>query len=160
MPRATKREESEYQFPEGEYFPCVLAKVDEKEIVFQKKDRKTGQKMFDDNGQPVMSSFYKWVWFFDVVDGEYRGQTIYGETPAEYTTREDDRVRQWAEALLGRELEVGEELDTDEMLNGLPCFVSVRHGGPREKRDGGYFYPCEVDDVMPRTAGPADAPPF
>lgn len=154
MPTATKREESEYKFPEDEYFPAVLNGVKEKKIEFRKKDRDTKAPLFNDDGTPAMDSFYKWVWQFEITEGDYQGEYGYAETRAEYTTREDDQVRQFSEALLGRELEVGEELDTDAMLNGLPCMIAFKHGEPRPKKDGTSFYPCDVTEVLPRGGEP------
>ncbi len=153
MPRAQKVERKEYKFPDDQYYPCVLEKVEEREVKFQKKD-KSGART---NEQGV---FYKWRWVFRIQEGEFADDALYGDTSAEFSTRDDNKIRQWSEALLGREMEVGEELDTDNMI-GLPCYVTVRHGEPRAKADGEFFYPCEVDEVLPRNQEPhEDQPPF
>lgn len=143
MPVAKKREESEYRFPAGEYFPAVLKAVSEKEIKYTvKKGPKAGQD----------ASFIKWEWVFDITDGEYQGLSAYGETGSDITTREDCIQRQWAETLLGRELEIGEDFDTDIVLES-PCIITVRHDEPRAKKDGTNFYPCPVDEVFPVSSG-------
>jgi hypothetical protein len=41
------------------------------------------------------------------------GQRIYGSVPYRLTTSEENKLRIWSEALLGRELGLGFELDTD-----------------------------------------------
>ncbi len=150
MPKAQKVERTEYKFPDDEYYPCVLDSVTEKEVTFFKKDKATGQKTNEQD------SFLKWVWKFEITGGPFMGDNLYAETSAEYSTREDNKIRQFAEALLGREQEVGEEIDTDLMV-GLPCIVTVRHDEPRPKADGTNFYPCAVDEVFPK-GGAASAP--
>ncbi len=156
MPKATLRVESEYKYPDDITYPCRLVDVQVKEFPFFKKDPVTGARTTEQD------IFRKWEWTFEVTAGPYLGDTLRGDTEPELTTRDDNRLRQWAEALLSREIEVGEDFDTD-MIVGLPCVVTVRHDPPREKRDGSTFYPCVVDDVMPKDS-PAGrtsmAPPF
>lgn len=153
MPKATKVEEDEYRLPSDTLFPAVLDRVSIRTIEYTlKKDRgtkKAGEK----------DSFDKWVWEFRITDGAYKGDTAYGETEDRLTNREDNLVRQWGETLLGREIELGEEFDTDNVL-GLPCQVTVRHEEPRQKKDGtGFFYGCPVDEVFPN-GGSSDFVPF
>lgn len=152
MPKATKKEQGLYKFPEGEYYPAVLVDVEEKEVPYFKKD-KSGNRT---NEQAV---FVKWVWKFEIADGQFKGEWGYGETTAEYTNREDNLVRQWGETLLGRELDLGEEFDTDK-ITGLPCMISFRNDEPRRKNDGTLFYPSPVDEVLPRSGGLDVNPPF
>jgi len=141
MPTATKREASEYRLPEGEYFPAVLKAVTEREIPYTiKRGPKAGEK----------ATFKKWEWEFEITGGEFEGVGAYGDTEAELTTREDNLVRQWGETLLGRELELGEDFDTDLVLE-IPCLISVRHDEPRKRSDGTNFYPCPVNEVFPLT---------
>ncbi len=152
MPTTRLREETEYRFPDDITYQCRLVDVTTKEITYFKKDAhgvKTNEQ----------DSFTKWQWTFDITSGPYLGGSLYGDTESEMTTRGDNTLRQWAEALLGREIEVGEDFDTDDII-GLPCVVTIRHDPPRPRRDGnGMFYPCVVDDVMPK--GTADnQPPF
>ncbi len=158
MPKATVREESEYPLPSETMFPGRLEKVDETRRTFQYKAHhaavKNGRVKAGDEGEIV-----RWQWQFKITDGEYAGLTGYGETDPKVTNRSDDKVRQWAETLLGRELAIGEELDTD-LLIGLPCTFTVRHDDPIPRRDGnGNFYPCPVDEVFPAD-GSSDFVPF
>jgi len=149
MPKSINRVESEYRYPDDEYYPSELVRVEEVEVPYFKKDRVTGERTTE---QDV---FRKWEWYFKVVSGPFAGDTLRGDTRAEITTREDCQARIWGEALLGREIQVGEEFDTDQVL-GLPCLVSVRHEKPRDRPDGTKFYACAVDEVMPRTGQLAD----
>lgn len=149
-------EESEYPVPAGVPLPAKLQEVKVRTIEFFKKDQygnKTSER----------DSFDKWVWEFKITDGEYAGMKVFGETEDRLTTREDNLVRIWAEQLLGKQIEVGEGLDTDLLL-GLPCIVECRHDEPRDKRDGGKFYPCPVSDVFPSSgdyvSSQTDEPPF
>lgn len=142
MPKAKMKEETEYALPEGVPFPAVLSSVTVKTIEYFKKDQygnKTSEK----------ASFDKWIWEFKITDGDYAGMRAWGETEDQLTTREDNKVRQWSTTLLNIEdFEVGQDLDTDTLI-GLPCLITVRHDEPRQKRDGGFFYGCPVDDVFP-----------
>lgn len=142
MPKATKTEAVKWRFSPDEYYPCELESVEE--VSHDYTNKKTGK--------PAV--FTKWEWKYKIVDGDHEGLTLYGDTPAEYTNDENDKVRAWAETLMGRELDLGEDLDTD-LIIGLPCLVSVRNDEARQKKDGTYFYPCPVDEVLPRTTGPS-----
>lgn len=147
MPQTTMRHEDEYPVPAGIPLPAVLNAVTERVIEFVRKDDNyDGSKKKGDK-----DSFTKWKWEFKVTDGEYAGMKLYGETEDRLTNREDNLVRQWSETLLNATIEVGQGLNTDDLI-GLPCIVTVRHEEPREKRDGGKFYPCPVDEVFPASS--------
>lgn len=158
MPSATMREESEYKFPEDTPFPAILSSVTEKEIPYTIKNGPDAGKK---------SSFKKWVWAFDITEGEFAGLTAYGETEAKLTNHPDNHVRQWAEVLQDAPIGIGDGLNTDDLL-GLPCVVTVAHGEPRPKTDGGKFYPCDVNNVFPEgtkagqfgSDNAQDEPPF
>ena len=154
MPQTTMRDEDTYPLPDETPFPARLESVEVKTIQFEKKDRKTGAKTGE------WSSFDKWVWDFQITSGQYAGLHAYGETEDRLTNHPDNKVRQWAETLRDAPFEIGEGLNTDDLV-GLPCIVTVRHDEPRPKKDGGNFYPCPVDDVFPEGALPVDdEPPF
>lgn len=157
MPKATVREESEYQFPTDTLFTGRLLSVKEKKVDFTYKAHhaavKNGRKEVGEKGELV-----KWVWAFQILnDGEFYGKDVELETEPGITTRADDQGRQIYETLLGREVEIGEDVDTDTIL-GLPCQFTVAHDEPRTRSDGkGLYYGCSVADVFPK---PADAPAF
>jgi hypothetical protein len=148
MPGGTVIEESNYSLPSEKLFDGELSSVTVRNI---KGDGKNGPFDFD-----------IWVWEFKVTDGEYKGQKAWGETESKVTTADAQRgrtklVRPWAETLLGRSLHVGENFHTDQIL-GLPCKFTVAHDEPRQKKDGGWFYGCPVDDVFPATGAPEFIP--
>jgi hypothetical protein len=148
MPSSTMIHEDEYPVPAGVPCPATLQKVEVRTINFKKKDQYGNRTNEDD-------SFDKWVWEFKISGGDHEGIKVYGETQDKLTNREDNLVRQWAETLLNTTIEVGQGLNTDSLL-GLPCVITVRHDEPREKKDGGKFYPCPVDEVFPAASGGGD----
>jgi len=150
MPVTTNREETEYALPEDTLFPGILASVSTRTINYN--DKKTGE----------AKSFDKWEWVFEISEGEYSGLNGYGETESYMSTRDDNKVRQWAETLRDMPFEIGDGLDTDELV-GLPCMFTVLHEEPRPKKDGsGMWYSCKVKDLFPEgtTQKQADEPPF
>ncbi len=153
MPKAAKQEASDYRYDEDTYYPAKLIEVEEVEISYFKKDRRTGLKT------DQQATFKKWEWLFEITGTDFAGDTVKGSTQAEYNTRSDNRLREWAETLLGRELTVGEELDTDDLLQ-LPCMLGFKHAEPVEKKDGsGYWFNCEIVEVLPKS-GLTDQVPF
>ena len=131
--------------------------TEEVEIEFQRKDRKTKAPLFDDDGNPVMGIFSKWRWIFEITEGEFVGVNIYGDTQAEFSTREDNLVRIWSEVLTGKEIEVGEELDTDALI-GLEAMMSIRHDDPVPKKDGTVFYGCSPMEMLPKSDALSEIP--
>ena len=134
MPSSTMTEQSEYAFPEDLLMPAILEEVEVRTINYTRDGKE--------------KSFDKWRWTFQIVEGDYAGLKLYGETEDRLTTHPDNKVRQWAEVLRGVAFEVGEGLDTDDLL-GLPCVVTALHEDPRPKKDGTMFYGCMVKDVFP-----------
>lgn len=59
-------------------------------------------------------------------DGIFDAQNIWGETPNKFNSHPDCKLRQWAEAILGRELPVGYRLDTDSLV-GQDCKIGVSY---------------------------------
>lgn len=148
MPSSTMKEKSEYALPEDIPFPGILKAVEEKAYPYKSKK---------DGSDQV---FKKWVWEFQITEGEFAPLRAWGETEPELTTHPDNLVRQWGETLRDKQFEIGEDINTDDLL-GLPCLFTVRHEEPRPKKDGsGNFYGCRVADVFPIDALQSDEPPF
>lgn len=158
MPKGTMQDENEYPLPEDTPFPARLDKVEERVTrwTYQSHHQSVidGRNKVGEEGEIV-----RWSWTFRITDGDYAGVNAYGETEPKLTTHPDNLVRQWAEVLRGKTFELGESFDTDDLL-GLTCIITVRHDPPREKRDGGKFYPCPVDSVFPADALGVSDPPF
>jgi hypothetical protein len=145
MPKSTVAEESAYPIPLDTPIPLRLDKV---ELFTHEYTVKSGRNA---GSQAI---FRKWEWDFTVIDGEYAGLTVRGNTEPKVTNLTEPTgslhlARPWIEALLGRELDLGEEVDTDDLL-GLTAIGTVLHAEPREKKDGnGYWYNVELDELFP-----------
>lgn len=156
MPKSTVREESAYPLPEDTLFEAKLNSVVVRTVDFTyKKGPNEGQK----------GSFDLWVWEFQITEGEFAGQRVWGETEDHVSNLDEPKgraklVRPWAETLLNRQLAVGAEFDTNDVV-GLPVKLTVKHEEPRKKKDGGTFYGCPVEDLIPATSAAfSTEPPF
>lgn len=144
MPKQTMKEEQQWKLPKETPLPAQLTAVVEREIPY--KDKKTG----------ADATFTKWEWEFGITEGEYAGLSAWGDTEDRLTNHPDNKVRQWAETIRGAEFDMGEGLDTDDLL-GLPCTILVDNT-EYTKKDGTTSYLCPVVDVYPAEQG--IEPPF
>lgn len=161
MPKGTVQEATLYPIPENTLCPARLQTVDEAVVPFTyKRGEKAGQK----------GEFKKWTWTFKIVSGPYEGMTVEGSTEPMITNATEQSsflhlARPWYEQLLGRELALGEPVDTEQLL-GTSCQITVKHMDPRPRKDGdGFWYNVEVEDVLPPARDAAgnvsyDEPPF
>lgn len=159
MPKSTVVEDSPYPIPEDTLVPLELIKC-EAETVEYTKDGK-------------QKSFVKWDWTFRVHSGEYEGQEVRKGTEPKVTNASDSSflplARPVVEALLGRSLDLGEDVDTD-LLIGLKAQGSVKHLPPRPRKNGdGFWFNVELDELypayptngtQPAVAPGVDAPPY
>lgn len=146
MPKSTMAEEAEFKLPKEVALPAVLNAVEEKEIPYT--DKKTGK--------PAV--FRKWQWEFEVTDGPYMGLRAWADTENRLTNHPDNKVRLFAEALFSAEFEIGQDLDTDDLL-GLPCEIVVDNV-VHEKKNGDLSYLCPVVQVWPAGTSAPDEAPF
>lgn len=144
MPSTEMKEEEKWKLPAETLLPATLVAVVEREIPYT--DKKTGKD----------ATFTKWEWEFAINEGEYAGLSAWGDTEDRLTNHPDNKVRQWAETLRGSAFDMGEGLDTDDLL-GLPCQITVDNT-EYTKKDGTTSYLCPVLDVFP--ADVDDEPPF
>lgn len=79
------------------------------------------------------------------------GSHIWGSVAARFTTHIDNKLRQWATALLGLELDEGFELDTDMLLNRKARALI----GQYQKKDGSFAH--QVVGLLPVVQGSAPA---
>lgn len=161
MPKSVAHEATLYPLPEDTMFACTLQKVEAIEVPFTiKNGPRAGQ----------ASTFHKWEWEFLIYEGEFTGQTAQGNTEPRITNLDSksgslELPKPWVEQILGREIQMGEEVDTDSLLS-LPCRITVRHLEPRPKKDGnGFWHNVEVCDVWGPVRGEGggvvyDKPPF
>ena len=143
MPSATMKNEDEFKLPKETLLPATLLAVEEKNIPY-----------VDKNGKD--QTFTKWTWEFEIVDGDYAGLHAWGDTEPRLTNHPDNKVRQWAETLRGSEFELGEGLDTDDLL-GLSCVITVDNV-VHTKKNGEKSYLTPVLDVYPASLD--TEPPF
>lgn len=157
MPKSEVTEESPWKLPEETPLPASLTKVELKEFEFTvKKGPNAGKK----------DMFRKWEWEFTITDGEFAGLHAWGETEAKISIITDgsrNKAAQWCETLRDAPFDIGEGVDTDDLI-GLPCAITVKHDA-RDRSDGqGKFYSEPVTDVFPyalvaEMAGVADSRP-
>jgi len=83
------------------------------------------------------------------------GQWIYGSLPFRLTNHPENKLRQWCEAILGVDLGVGFELDTDVLVSRECRAITSSY----EKKNGG-FRKHQVESllVMPRGGAGYGAP--
>lgn len=87
-------------------------------------------------------------WEFVVVDpGPWEGKNIFGDTSTNFTAHPNCKAYNWSTAITGKQFDVGEELDTDNLL-GLPCRVIIMHKPDREGRSW-----MRVREVLPARTG-------
>ena len=152
---------AEYPIPQNTLVPITLQACTQEQVTYTNK--KTGKP----------DGFLKWEWTFLVNDGEYAGTTLRASTEPKVTSSLVDGFPGPAlpivQALLQRELQIGEEVDTD-LLIGLTAQCTVRHLDPRPRKNGdGFWYNVELEEIFPPygqnvtgdVASPAnDGPPF
>lgn len=160
------KEGSDYRYEEGVQYPGRLISVEEREIKFNYKADsavvKAGKARVGEAG-----SFKRWTWTFKFTSGEHEGDTITADTEPGITTRSNDQARQFAETLLGREMGIAEDFDSDA-ITGLPCLFTVFNQEPAQKKDGTMGFYSRVADVFPVGTGEGnqdgsqnfDDPPF
>ena len=129
-------EESDFSgyIDDDEIFPATLVEVKLVEKPFV--DDKTGEKV------KKISFKFRLDAEGDPHDGDFK----WGETGTRFNTHPDCRLKNWAEAILGRELVKGYQLDTDDLLD-QKCRVVI---GRREyDKDGQTKIHNSVKDLMP-----------
>lgn len=132
--------------PEDVILRARLEKIDLRE--FEWNDKKTGERK---QGSSL-------EWSFEITsEGEYNGRKVRGRTGTDMNNRDGNRLRSWAETLLGRELPVGVAVDADDLV-GLSCDLSVRHEPDRKDPERKWE---RVDNIMPLSSDFAlNDPPF
>lgn len=79
-------------------------------------------------------------WTFEIQDEEYAGQTLRANSSLNFGPRA--KARQWAEALLGRRIESGEDIDDDDLVGSVGDLM-VRN----QETENGTF--ARVESVNP-----------
>lgn len=84
-------------------------------------------------------------WRFLVTDGEHAGLHINDGTSPKFSIDPPSKLYEWACALLGRTFELGDKIDTDDLI-GLPCRIEVGH--KPDKKDPTKMW-MRIDTLMP-----------
>ncbi len=144
----TTEDEPDLTLPEDSIHRARLMEI--KERTFEFTDRNTGERKTSTNLE----------WWWEVtrpmagLGDEYVGRRVKGECRPKLTNRPGNRLREWSEAILDREIPVGFVLDLDDMV-GLEAEIVIAHR--RDKKDVNKVWE-EVAGVLP--CGQAEEPPF
>lgn len=116
--------ESDFEIiPEGEIVVAKVMEIEEKEFDWGKRLN----------------------WRFLVTEGEHQGLNINDGTSPKFSIDPASKLYEWACALLGRTFELGDKIDTDDLI-GLPCRIEVGH--KPDKTDPAKMW-MRVDTLMP-----------
>ena len=74
--------------------------------------------------------YRRWSW--EILDGPYAGQRVYANSSTNFGPQA--KARQWVENILGRELEAGEQVGTEDLVGGKHHLMVEN-----AKRDGRTF---------------------
>ncbi len=125
--------ESDFELiPEGTVVAAVVKEIEHKELSFG----------------PRLN------WKFDVTEGEYKGWTVNDGTSPKFSIDPPSKMYEWAVQLLQRTFEVGDTIDTDDLI-GLPCRIEIGHKPDRE--DPNKFWMRVETLLPPRGAATANA---
>lgn len=140
--------EHQVQVPEGTLLRAKLVELEVREI--PRRDPKPGED----------THFKKLAWHFEITQqGEFMSEKVRGETSAYLSDHPDNKFRTFAEALLGRPLDLGQQLFPSD-LEGLQALITVRYEPDRKDPSKKYR---RVDDVIALEGGghsANDEPPF
>ena len=79
---------------------------------------------------------------------------IWGSVPFRLTESPENKLRQWAEAILGIELGVGFELDTDLLLGRECRGITSQYNKRNTDSQGNPFKGHQVDSLLPKASTP------
>lgn len=112
-------------------------------------DKKTGED----------KEFQSLEWWWEITSTrlgpEYVGRKVKAECNPKLSNRGDNRFRNWAEAILNRQIPVGMAIDTDDLV-GLEADIVIGHRQDKKDRNKIWEF---VSDVAPTEGGQLE-PPF
>jgi hypothetical protein len=146
--RFVMEEEKDLTLPEDSIHRARLQEI--KLRTFTWTDRKTNE---EKEGQTL-----EWWWEITAtrLGDEYLGRKVKGECNAKITSRDGNLFREWAEALLNREIPIGMQIDTDDLV-GLEAEIVIGHRPDRKDPNKKWEY---VAGVLPTTVNDQSDPPF
>ena len=104
----------------------------------------------EDEGQ--FGSFVKW--FFELLEEDYDGQTIRGQASGPESFTAATKMWQWAQALLGRAIQPGENIDLEDLI-GNECMLTLGH----KETERGTFATVDAVNPVRRKKPKPQAPP-
>lgn len=104
MPVLEASESSFEMIPEGDIVAAKVAEIEQKTLDF-------GERL---------------NWKFEVTEAQWEGYKINGSTSMKFTIDPPSKFYEWAVQLLGRTFELGENIDTDDLI-GLQCRIEIEH---------------------------------
>jgi hypothetical protein len=128
-------EESDWAgyIPDSAVYPATVVSVGIKEMPWKDKD----------TGDIVRRVEFK---FRLISDDAHDGVEIWGSTPVNFVDNENCKLKNWAEALLGRRLEPKYRLDLDTLV-GQRCLVVIEK--QTYEKDGREKFRNRVREVNP-----------
>lgn len=109
-------------------------------------------------GDKAGEKYERLIWKFIVTDeGDFEDKPIRGDTSTAFNNHPDCKFRNWAMALLGGELPVGFELDT-EALVGMRGRLIIGRRDYEDKNTGEPRVYNFVKDIRPLSGGASSRP--
>ena len=102
---------------------------------------------FEDPATKEVRKSFNWT-FTIHTPGDWEGKRIWGNTSMLFNMHPNCKLRNWAQVLLGEELERDFELDTDDLI-GRKCRIIVKHKPYRDKETKEERKKQFVADLMP-----------
>jgi hypothetical protein len=92
--------------------------------------------------------------YFELLEEGYEGQTIRGQASIPESFTAATKMWQWAQALLGRSIQPGEEIDLEDLI-GSQCMLTLGH----KETERGTFATVEAVNPVRRKKPKEQAPP-
>jgi hypothetical protein len=89
-----------------------------------------GQLLDIESRESTNGEYRRWGW--EILEGPYAGRKVYANTSTNFGPQA--KARQWVENILGRELEAGEQVGTEDLVGGKHHLMVEN-----VKRDGRVF---------------------
>jgi hypothetical protein len=86
-------------------------------------------------------------WAFEVTESPWEGTKILGSSSQKFTIDPPSKFYEWAVQLLGRTFDVGDGIDTDDLI-GLPCRIEIEYKPDAEDPERKWMRPATV--IAPR----------
>ena len=146
MTRFKKEEQPDLSLPEDSIHRARLTEIDQKTI------------NWIENGTQKETEILEWWWEITATNlgPQYVGRRVKGSCSAYLGSGENNKFNAWAEALLNREIPIGADVDTDDLV-GLEAEVVIGH--KPNKKDPSKFFE-EVQFVHPLSGAYSADPPF